>query len=169
MISLSKDTSMWLKPNITTPRKLGLIKPWYQSSYCFCFGSLDLHMSFFKLTMKNNLASTMVPPYIVNLVTQLWISLASTQVIAHNLPRYLKLLNISMVGVIDFIKEKRCFNNLNFIKSKFCNQLTMHLDLLVWMFVQQIYMLENFPYPLVVVAWKDVGTKYGFDTKKLFG
>lgn len=26
-------------------------------------------------------------------------------------------------------------------------------------------MLENFPYPYVVVAWKDVGIKYGFDTK----
>jgi hypothetical protein len=36
------------------------------------------------------------------------------------------------------------------------------------MFVQQIYMLENFPYPYVVVTWKDVGIKYDFDTKKLF-
>lgn len=33
---------------------------------CFCFGSLDIHMSFFKLTMKNNVTSTMGRPYIVN-------------------------------------------------------------------------------------------------------
>jgi len=129
------------------PKKIGPNQTLVPKVLFFCFGSLDLHMSFFKLTMKNNVASTMGPPYIVNPMTQLWISLASSQVIAHNLPKYLKLLKISMVWVIGSIKEERCFNNLNFIKSKFHNQLTMHLDLLVWMFVQQIYMLENFPYP----------------------
>jgi hypothetical protein len=51
-----------------------------------------------------------------------------------------------MVEVLDFVEDKRCFYNLNFIKSKFLNLLTMYLDLVIKLFAQQFYMMENFPY-----------------------
>jgi hypothetical protein len=44
-----------------------------------------------------------------------------------------------MVQVISSIEDTRCFNNLNFIKLKLCNELTTHLELVVWMFVQQFF------------------------------
>jgi hypothetical protein len=45
--------------------------------------SLDLQMSFFKLTMKSNAASALGPPYTMNPMTQLWRSLSSSQMILH--------------------------------------------------------------------------------------
>jgi len=51
-----------------------------------------------------------------------------------------------MVEVLDFVEDKRCFYDLNFIKSKFLNLLTMYLDLVIRLFVQQFYTMENFPY-----------------------
>jgi hypothetical protein len=62
-----------------------------------------------------------------------------------------------------YVEHERCFVNLNFIKSKSYNQLTTHLTLVVIMFVQQFYMLENFPYLEVVVSWKDMQTQYYFN------
>ncbi len=90
---------------------------------------LDLHMSFFKLIMKNNVASTMGLPNIMNPMTWLWRFLAFLQTIAHKVPKYLKLVKIAMVQVIGFLEDERCFNNLNFINSKLDNQLTTYLDL----------------------------------------
>jgi hypothetical protein len=51
-----------------------------------------------------------------------------------------------MVQVINSVEDKRYFNNLNFIKLKFHNQLTTHLEFVVWMFVQQFYTLNFFSY-----------------------
>lgn len=53
---------------------------------------------FFKLIMKNNVASIMGPPYTMNIMTQLWRSLTSLQVITYKLLKYLKLAKITMVA-----------------------------------------------------------------------
>jgi hypothetical protein len=116
---------------------------------------LDLHV-ILEVKMKNNDASTMGLPYIVNPMTWLWRSLDFSQVIAHKMTKYLKLVKIAKVQVINYVVDEKHFNNLNFIKSKLCNWLTTHLNLLVWMFSQQLYTLENFPYPKVVATWKDM-------------
>jgi hypothetical protein len=42
---------------------------------------------------------------------------------------------------------------MNFINSKFFNQLAMHLDLV---FTQQIYTLENLSYLEVIIILKDL-------------
>jgi hypothetical protein len=69
---------------------------------------------------------------------------------------YMKLAKIAMGQMINSIKDERCFNNLDFIKSKLHNWLTTHLDLMVWMFAQQFYMLEKFSYPKVIATWKEM-------------
>jgi hypothetical protein len=83
--------------------------------------SLDLHMSFFKLIMKSNVTLAIGLPYTMNPMIQLWKSLVSSQVIAHKMLEYVKLAKFVVVQVIGLVEEKRWFNNLNFIKSKFCN------------------------------------------------
>jgi hypothetical protein len=62
----------------------------------------------------------------------------------YKMAKYLKLVEIAMVQVLSSIKDETYFSNLNFIKSKFCNCLTMHLNLMIKMFIQQFYMLKNF-------------------------
>jgi len=110
-------TLQWSRPKIVTLKGLGLIKPWYQRSYFLCFWICRCHrMSFFKLTMKSNVASSIhYESY------DFWKSLTFSQVIAHKLPTYLKLVKIVMVQVIGFVEDERCFGNLNFIKSTLYN------------------------------------------------
>jgi hypothetical protein len=47
--------------------------------------------------------------------------------------------------VVDSVEDERCFLILAFMKSKLCNRLTTHLPLIVHMFVQRFYTIENFP------------------------
>jgi hypothetical protein len=79
--------------------------------------------------MKNNVTTTMSLPNIMNPMTWLWRFLAFLQTIAHKVPKYLKLVKIAMVQVIGLVEHERCFNNLNFIKSKLHRRLTTYLDL----------------------------------------
>ncbi len=48
----------------------------------------------------------------------------------------LKLVEIVIVMVLGNVEEKRTFFFVNFMKSKFCNHLTTHLDLVVKMHLQ---------------------------------
>ncbi len=47
---------------------------------------------------------------------------------------------------------------MNFMKRKPKNQLTTHLDVIIWMLAQNTYILENFPYDQVIKEWKVVHT-----------
>jgi hypothetical protein len=48
----------------------------------------------------------------------------------------LKLVEIVIVMVLGSAEDKRIFSNVNFMKSKFCNHLTTHLNLAIKMHVQ---------------------------------
>ncbi len=41
--------------------------------------------------------------------------------------------------------------------------LTTHLDLVICMFSQHFYVLENFPYDATIKEWKQMSIWYGFD------
>ncbi len=81
--------------------------------------------------MKSNVILAMGLPYTMNPMIQLWKSLASSQAIAHKMLEYVKLAKFVMVQVIGLVEDEKWFNNLNFIKSKFYNQLTTHFELVV--------------------------------------
>jgi hypothetical protein len=59
---------------------------------------------------------------------------------------YVKLVELVMVQIVGSVKDERCFFTLVFMKSKFWNRLITHLPLVVGMFAQQFYTLQNFPY-----------------------
>jgi len=46
--------------------------------------------------MKNNSQATMVPPHQINPLTQLWNGLTISQIMNHQIPRYVKLGQIQL-------------------------------------------------------------------------
>jgi hypothetical protein len=40
------------------------------------------------------------------------------------------------------------------MKKKLKNQLTSHLDVIIWMFAQKNYIFEIFPYDQAIEEWK---------------
>jgi hypothetical protein len=67
---------------------------------------LDLQMLFIKLTIKNNVNSTMVLPQKVNPLTRIWTSLVASLVIILKLPKYFKLAKIAMVQMIGYVEDE---------------------------------------------------------------
>jgi hypothetical protein len=53
---------------------------------------------------------------------------------------------MAMVQIVGNVKNGCNFSTLAFMKSKLCNMLTTHLPLVVRMFAQQFYTLQNFLY-----------------------
>jgi hypothetical protein len=49
-----------------------------------------------------------------------------------------------MVMVLGNVKNECTFSNMSFMKNKFQNHLTTHLDLVVRMYAQTFYSLETF-------------------------
>jgi hypothetical protein len=59
---------------------------------------------------------------------------------------YFKVVDIDIAQMIGSVEDERCFSTLAFTKSKLRNRFNDHLDLVVYMFAQKFYNLENFPY-----------------------
>ncbi len=47
--------------------------------------------------------------------------------------------------VLGSVENEHTFFTMNFIKSKLHNWLTTNLDLVIYMYEQQFYMMQNFP------------------------
>jgi hypothetical protein len=63
------------------------------------------------------------------------------------------LAKIVMVQVLGSREDEWCFSSLAFCKSKFHNQLTTNMGLVVRMFSQNFYTLHNFPYVETFEQW----------------
>jgi hypothetical protein len=59
---------------------------------------------------------------------------------------YLKLVELAIIMVLGSVEDGRTFSNVNFLKSKLWNWLTIHLDLVVRLFAQIFYDLNSFPF-----------------------
>jgi hypothetical protein len=68
---------------------------------------------------------------------------------------YVKLAKIGSVLVLGSVEDERCFFFLKFLKLCQRNRLGKHLLLVVRMFGQKYYSLENFPYKEAIDSWKD--------------
>jgi hypothetical protein len=67
---------------------------------------------------------------------------------------YVKLAEIGSVLVLGSVEDERCFSSLKFLKSYQRNRLGKHLPLVVRMFGQRYYSLEDFPYSEVIDSWR---------------
>jgi hypothetical protein len=70
----------------------------------------------------------------------------NNQIISHKLFEWLKPIELFMTLVLGSVEDKWCFFTFSFTKSKLKNQLIIHLNLVVYMYSQKYYFLENFPF-----------------------
>ncbi len=114
----------------------------------------DLHRFLFVLTMKNNAKLTMQKPFDLNSFTKLWRFLSSSWIFEHQILEYIKLIELVVVQVIGLVENEQCFPNLIFMKTKLRNQLTVNLELVIHMFSQKYFTMENFPFWTTIQSWK---------------
>ncbi len=67
--------------------------------------------------------------------TRLWERLRSNVILHHWLSKWFKLTKLCKVMMLGSVEDEHIFSNLAFIKTKLWNCLTMHLDLVVQMYV----------------------------------
>ncbi len=58
--------------------------------------------------------------------------------------KYHKLVKLAIVIIVSNVEDEETFSIINFMKYKFCNHLTIHLDLVVQMHAREFYKLETF-------------------------
>ncbi len=111
--------------------------------------AFDLQRSLFVLTMTNNAKLAMHKPFDVNLVTKLWRTFTSFQILEIKIPKYIKLVEL-VVQIIDYVEDECCFSTLTFMKTKLRNRSTMHLKLVIHMFNQKFFTLKTFPFVVTI-------------------
>jgi hypothetical protein len=57
--------------------------------------------------------------------------------------------------VLGSMEDEHTFSNLSFVKSKLWNWLITHLDLVVYMYVQNFYIMKGFPFYMVIHEWNE--------------
>lgn len=107
----------------------------------------------FKTCMKSNARAAMLPPYDVNPLTKVWRVLDNNNSLTQNFGEFLKLAKMAVVHVLGSVEDERLFSSVGFLKSKLRNNLEEHIQVVVGMFSQRIYTLENFPYQKVFDEW----------------
>jgi hypothetical protein len=70
---------------------------------------------------------------------------------------------MAIVQVVGNVKDECCFYMLAFMKSKLHNRLITHLPLVVWMFAQRFYILQNIPCAKCIGQWQVAQQRYCYD------
>jgi hypothetical protein len=140
-----------LKTFFCTPKKIGVVE--HVVLDVLCASTLDVQKFMFKITMKSNAKVALGPPSTINPLTKMWGIIFHSIVLFCNISKYVKSTQIAMIQVLGSMEDKQVFNNLNFIKTKICNQLIHNLALCVHMFWATFFTMHNFPYVEVVGIW----------------
>lgn len=125
--------------------------------------NLETQQSLFKLAMLSNCRKCMEPPFDLNPLTRMWRELdACTVLRVKAFPEYFRLAEVALVHVLGSVEDERCFSSLAFLKNKLRNCLNEHLQLVVGMYSQKIFTMENFPYEESFDEWMNaVDRRYG--------
>jgi hypothetical protein len=83
------------------------------------------------------------PPLDYNHTTKLWGCLASNAIMGQKLLKYHRLVKLAIVIVLSNVEDEETFSMVNFMKYKFHNHLTIHLDLVAQMHAQEFYKPET--------------------------
>jgi hypothetical protein len=108
--------------------------------------AFDLQRSLFVITMRSNSKLVMHKPFDVNPFTKLWRTFSSSRIFVEKILVYIKLVELAIVQVIGLVEDEKCFSTLTFMKTKLQNRLTTHLELVIWMFGQFFFTLQDFPF-----------------------
>jgi hypothetical protein len=117
---------------------------------------LEVQQGLFKVTVRTNAQAACTPPFSGNPLVKLWRQLTSSRHLCKLISEYVKLAEIGsvLVLVLGSVEDERCFSSLKFLKSCQRNRLGKHLPLVVRMFGQRYYSLEDFPYSEAIDSWK---------------
>lgn len=125
--------------------------------------SLDIQQSLFKVTIKAQARSCMLPPFYKDPFTKLWDRVFGSTVLSKMIPKYLKLAKIACAFVLGSVEDERTFSSLKFLKSCLKNWLEDKLPFVVMMHGQKYFTQETFPYKKALESWRSVRMNYGSD------
>ncbi len=100
--------------------------------------------------MKNNVKLAMQKPFDINLLTKLWKTFSSFQIFEQKIFEYIKLVELAVVQVIGLVEDEWCFSTFTSMKTKLNNRLTKHLELIILMFNQKVFTMQNFPFGVAI-------------------
>jgi hypothetical protein len=86
----------------------------------------------------------MVPYICCNPTTKSWGCLTFNAIVNTKLLEYLKFVELTIVVILGNVEDGRTFSTINLIKFKFCNYLTIHLNLVFKMYAQEFYKFRTF-------------------------
>jgi hypothetical protein len=148
----------WLQPNceMSLSKHIHVIKTtfcsrfWRDEDEIFMYkilnvNDLDNQQNMFKLRRKSNLATCMVPPFDINLLTKMWHLMATSQVHICKFPKYVKLAKLVMVQIVSNLENQKYFFTLVLTKSNFYNKVTTHLPHIMCRFCITILHYVKFP------------------------
>jgi hypothetical protein len=97
----------------------------------------------------------MLPLHDYNPTMWLWERFASSAIVCQWLLKWFKLVQLYMVIIIGNVEDEKTFSNMSFMKNKLHNCLTIHLDLVMRMYVQSFYLLKTFPLYTSMCDWNE--------------
>jgi hypothetical protein len=113
--------------------------------------------------MLSNSMVMLEPPFDVNPLTRLWRMLDANIALATQFSKYIKLAQLAMVHVLGSVEDERCFSSLTFLKDRLRNHLANdHLGLVMGMYAQQVYTLQDFPYDACFQTWVHSAERYRY-------
>ena len=115
---------------------------------------LTFSRDFSRSPLLANCEAACGPPLEVNPVMKLWRKLSMSRHLCSLISEYFEVAEIGCCLLLGSVEDERCFSNLKFLKSCHRNRLGKHLSLVVRMFGQKFFSLENFPYREAINSWK---------------
>jgi hypothetical protein len=117
--------------------------------------TLCFQKSLFKLTMKSNIEEAMEEPQDRYVLMKLWQKVSQNLLMVQRLSEFIKIAKIAVTAVLGNVEDERIFSTLGFMKSKFYNYLSSHLNTTVKMFSQPFYKHDTFPYNNAITHWHE--------------
>lgn len=147
-IALTSAEGVFLPPYVGEWRD-AICGRWQPYTPCEMLFALDLDTQevLFKITMKANSKATCAPPFYVIPLMKLWWTLSSSRHLTKLISIFLRLWIYGCVLVLELVEDKRWFSSEE-------NRLEKRLSLVMYMFEQYYYTLENFPYMSATESYK---------------
>jgi hypothetical protein len=90
-----------------------------------------------------------------NPITKLCYQLATNSPLVAQFYKFMKLVQMAIVQVVGGIKNERFFFLLTFMKSKLQNLLVRHLNIVICMFVQDLFINDTLNFQAIISNWND--------------
>jgi hypothetical protein len=105
-----------IKQHYYISQKLDVEGKWVSNA--FSKEILDLQTFFFKLIMKSQASKATPKTRDKNPMTKLWHQLATNNLLVHHLFKFMQLVKLAIVKVINKVEDERTFSTLTFMNSK---------------------------------------------------